>query len=64
MAYDTRIATRISAPVDRRLRMQALVKGQSLSEVLDSTLDKALPSAEELATRLGTEAGRAEEVAD
>lgn len=59
MSYDARIATRISAPVDRRLRMQALVNGQSLSEVLDSTLDEALPSAEELAARLSTEAGRA-----
>lgn len=59
MAYDARLATRITSAVDRRLRMLALVKSQSLSHVLDSLLDQALPPADELASQLagpGTEA--------
>lgn len=53
MAYDTRLATRITSTVDRRLRMLALVKKQSLSHVLVGLLDEALPPADELATLLG-----------
>lgn len=52
MAYDARLATRITSAVDRRLRMLALVKSQSLSHVLDSLLDQALPAADELASQL------------
>lgn len=52
MAYDARLATRITAAVDRRLRMLALVKSQPLSHVLDSLLDQALPRADELASLL------------
>lgn len=53
MAYDVRLATRITSAVDRRLRMLALVRSQSLSHVLVSLLDQALPPADELATLLG-----------
>jgi hypothetical protein len=52
MAYDARLATRISPEVDLRLRMLALFKGRPLSHVLDGLLDKALPSAAELAVSL------------
>ena len=52
MAYDARLATRLSVGVDRRLRMMALVKGESLSSVLDGLLDQVLPSAAELAALL------------
>lgn len=61
MAYDARLATRITTPVDLRLRMLALLKGQSLSHVLDSVLDEALPSADLLASQLGN--GRRDELA-
>lgn len=60
MAYDARLATRITNPVDLRLRMLALLRGESLGRVLDSVLDEALPRAEELAAQLGTEAGISE----
>ena len=53
MAYDVRLATRITAAVDRRLRMLALVERQSLSHVLVVLLDQALPAADELASLLG-----------
>ena len=53
MRYDVKLATRLTAPVDRRLRMLALVKGQALSHVLVSLLDESLPSADELASLLG-----------
>lgn len=52
MAYDVRLATRITSTVDRRLRMLALAKSQPLSHVLVGLLDKALPSADELASQL------------
>ena len=55
MAYDARLATRITAAVDRRLRMLALVKSQPLSHVLDSLLDQALPRADELASLLSAD---------
>lgn len=54
MAYDTRLATRITKTVDRRLRMLALVKGQPVNHVLVGLLDQALPSADELALALST----------
>jgi hypothetical protein len=56
MAYDARLATRISPEVDLRLRMQALLEGLPLSHVLDSLLDKALPPAAKLADLLAAEA--------
>jgi len=52
MAYDVRLATRISPAVDRRLRMLALIQSQPLSHVLTGLLDQALPSADELASTL------------
>lgn len=52
MAYDVRLATRITPAVDRRLRMLALIHRQSLSCVLTALLDQALPPADELAARL------------
>lgn len=53
MAYDVRLATRITDGVDRRLRMLALASRRPLSHVLDGLLDQVLPPADELATRLG-----------
>jgi hypothetical protein len=53
MACDVPLSSRITRPVERRLRMLALLKGQPLSHVLDGLLDEALPPAEELATQLG-----------
>jgi hypothetical protein len=61
MAYDVRLATRITAAVDRRLRMLALVKGEALSHVLTGLLDEALPPADELASRLTGVAAELEE---
>ena len=52
MAYDVRLATKISATVDRRLRMFALIKGQPLNHVLVTLLDQVLPPAAELASLL------------
>jgi hypothetical protein len=52
MAYDVTLATRITASVDRRLRMLALIRRQPLNSVIVGLLDKALPSAEELAALL------------
>jgi hypothetical protein len=58
MAYDVRLATRITTTVDRRLRMLALARSQPLSHVLVGLLDQALPSADELASLLGGAAPR------
>ena len=52
MAYDVRLATRITSAVDRRLRMLALAESQPLSHVLTGLLDQALPPADELASML------------
>ena len=49
MAYKARLVTTISGPVDRRLRMFALLQRRRLSDVLTSLLDQALPPVEELA---------------
>jgi hypothetical protein len=49
MAYNVTLATRITASVDRRLRMLVLLQRQPLNSVLTALLDKALPSADELA---------------
>jgi hypothetical protein len=52
LAYDARLATRITSGVDRRLRMLALARSQPVNHVLDSLLDEALPPADELASQL------------
>lgn len=52
MAYDKRFASRLTGPVDRRLRMYALVKGKTITGALVDLLDEALPSAEDLALAL------------
>ena len=49
---DVRLATRISEPVDRRLRLAALVRRMSLSQFLDQLLDQTLPPVAELAERI------------
>jgi len=49
MACNVTLATRITANVDRRLRMFVLLQRQPLNSVLTGLLDKALPSADELA---------------
>lgn len=63
MVYDVRLATKISATVDRRLRMLALVRSQPLSHVLVSLLDQALPPADELASLLSDSETSVPEVA-
>lgn len=62
MPYDVRLATKITASVDRRLRMLALARSQALSHVLVSLLDQALPSADELASLLAGSRYRESEV--
>jgi hypothetical protein len=52
MAGDVPLSTRITPPVDRRLRMLALLRDQPLSHVLVSLLDQVLPPADELASQL------------
>lgn len=52
MVY-VRFATRIDKGVNRRLRMFALLEGRPLSHTLSALLDRQLPSADELAARLG-----------
>lgn len=52
MTYDVPLTTRVTAAVDRRLRMLALATSQPLSHVLTNLLDQALPSADELVSRL------------
>lgn len=59
--YSTRIATRISASVDARLRQLALVSHRRINHVLDDLLDSALPTAEDLAARLVRAASADEE---
>lgn len=55
-----RLATRIDDDADRRLRMFALLERRPLSRVLSALICQALPTADELAARLGESA---EEVA-
>jgi hypothetical protein len=49
---DARVATRISEPVDRRLRLAALVRRMPLGLFLDSVLDQALPPVDQLADQI------------
>lgn len=50
--YSARLATRITTSVDTRLRQLALLSRRRISHVLDDVLDAALPTAEDLSTRL------------
>jgi hypothetical protein len=50
--YDARLATRITASTDARLRQLALAARRPISHVLDDVLDAALPTGDELAARL------------
>ena len=52
MAAKARLVTSIDGPVDRRLRMFALLKGRRVCDALNSLLDQALPPVEELAVDL------------
>ena len=52
MAYKTRLVTTISGPVDRRLRMFALLNHRRLSDALTALLDQHLPPVEELFRQL------------
>jgi hypothetical protein len=52
MAYDRRIATRISGDADIRLRLAALVLRRPLSALLTDAIIQGFPSADELAQRL------------
>lgn len=63
MAYNVTLATRITANVDRRLRMLVVLQRQPLNSVLTGLLDKALPSADELAALLRDDQGADEAVA-
>lgn len=47
--FKSRLVTRIKPDIDRRLRMTAAVRSQTLAAVLDSALDEALPTADQLA---------------
>lgn len=49
---DVRLATRVSRPVSRRLRLLALIQDQPISHVLTQLLDQALPPADELIDQL------------
>lgn len=61
MAHDVRFASRLTGPVDRRLRMYALAQGKTITGALVDILDEALPSAEDLALALsGSQSAPAE----
>lgn len=49
---DVRLATRISKPVNRRLRLAALVRQTTISQLLDHVLDQALPPVADLAAQI------------
>lgn len=53
MACDVPLSTRITAGVNRRLRLLVLAQGRPLCHVLDCLLDTALPAARDLASVLG-----------
>lgn len=54
--YTVRLATRVTASVDTRLRQFALLSRRRLSHVLDDVLDKALPSADDLSAEFARRA--------
>jgi hypothetical protein len=47
-----RLATRVSGPVDYRLRLLVLIERRPLSHVLTQLLDQALPASEALLDQL------------
>lgn len=51
-ACDVRLASRISQPVDYRLRLLALAERRPLSHVLTQLLDQVLPPADVLLEQL------------
>jgi hypothetical protein len=53
MAYDKRLVAKTTTGVDRRLRLLALLQQRTLSDVITTELDKALPPADELLGLLG-----------
>jgi hypothetical protein len=50
--YTARLATRLTEDVDARLRLAALLQRLPLCHVVTGLLDRALPSANELADQL------------
>jgi hypothetical protein len=52
MAYDARVTAKTTASVDRRLRLVAALKRQSISRVLTAILDERLPTDAELAGQI------------
>jgi hypothetical protein len=50
--YNARLATRLSASVDARLRQLALIRRQRINRLLDDLLDAALPPAAALTAQL------------
>jgi hypothetical protein len=59
-AYTARLGTRITGPVNARLRLFALVTQRSLSRTLTETLDRALPTQEQLTAELARQDGGAD----
>jgi hypothetical protein len=49
---DGRLFARLDPPVNRRLRLYAAMRGQSLAVVLGALLDEHLPSSAELAAAI------------
>lgn len=59
--YNARLATRITAGVDARLRQLALLRRQRINRTLDELLDRTLPTSAELIgqlAQLGDDDGR------
>lgn len=52
MVYDAPLSARITSPVHRRLRMLAALRDKPMSHLIDSLLDKELPSVAELVSLL------------
>jgi hypothetical protein len=50
--YNARLATRITAGVDARLRQLALLRRQRINRTLDELLDQTLPTSAELTGQL------------
>jgi hypothetical protein len=50
--YNARLATRITAGVDARLRQLALLHRQRINRTLDELLDQTLPTSAELTGQL------------
>lgn len=61
--YDTRLGTRTSADVDRRLRLAAVVSRRTVADLVTDALDRTLPSTSELVAQLGVSPDRALEAA-